>query len=526
MNYEYQSVDLVILGGSLGGVAAAYSAAKMGLNIILTEETKWIGGQLTSQAVPPDEHPWIEKFGSTESYRTFRNKIRHYYKRNFPLTFEAYQDEYFNPGNAIVSNLSHEPKVALAVMYEMLAPFIHNKQLTIFTEHKLISAEAKSDRVESVKVLDLNNDKFKTFVAPMFLDATETGELLPLAGIEYVTGSESQKETGEPHALKGEADPLDMQAITHCFAVDYVPNGDFTIEKPEQYDFWKEYKPSFWPGKLLDWVGVQPDTLESRPFTLFPDGKHFSLWEYRRLVSEKNFKKDSGFKDVSLINWQQNDYWLGPIFEVEEEEARKHLEGAKQLSLSLLYWLQTDAPRFDGRGYGYPELRLRKDVVGTEDGLAMAPYIRESRRIRARFTVLEQHVSTEVRGKHGAKKFDDSVGIGAYHIDLHPSTGNRHYIDFSSLPFQIPLGALIPIRVENVLPACKNIGVTHITNGCYRLHPVEWNIGEVAGYLSAYTLQQNYKPKDVYENKNLLSEFQRLLIKQGIELEWPHIHAL
>src|SRR5690625_4164018 len=108
MNYEYQSVDLVILGGSLGGVAAAYSAAKMGLNIILTEETKWIGGQLTSQAVPPDEHPWIEKFGSTKSYRTFRNKVRQYYKRNFPLTFEAYQDEYFNPGNAIVSNLSHE----------------------------------------------------------------------------------------------------------------------------------------------------------------------------------------------------------------------------------------------------------------------------------------------------------------------------------------------------------------------------------------------------------------------------------
>ena len=52
-----------------------------------------------------------------------------------------------------------------------------------------------------------------------------------------------------------------------------------------------------------------------------------------------------------------------------------------------------------------------------------------------------------------------------------------------TIPFEIPLGALLPERVENLLPACKNIGTTHITNGCYRLHPVEWNIGEAAGAL-------------------------------------------
>ena len=125
-------------------------------------------------------------------------------------------------------------------------------------------------------------------------------------------------------------------------------------------------------------------------------------------------------------------------------------------------------------------MRLRPDVVGTEDGLAKYPYIRESRRIRAEFTVLEQHVSTESRMKEtGAKReevkaaeFKDSVGIGSYRIDLHPSTGGDNSIDISSLPYQIPLGALLPQRVENLLPACKNLGVTHITNGCYRLHPV------------------------------------------------------
>ena len=47
--------DLVILGGGLGGVATALAACRNGLQVILTEETDWIGGQLTQQAVPPDE---------------------------------------------------------------------------------------------------------------------------------------------------------------------------------------------------------------------------------------------------------------------------------------------------------------------------------------------------------------------------------------------------------------------------------------------------------------------------------------
>ena len=51
------AADLVILGGGLGGCAAALAAARNGLRVILTEETDWIGGQLTAQAVPPDENP-------------------------------------------------------------------------------------------------------------------------------------------------------------------------------------------------------------------------------------------------------------------------------------------------------------------------------------------------------------------------------------------------------------------------------------------------------------------------------------
>jgi hypothetical protein len=163
--------------------------------------------------------------------------------------------------------------------------------------------------------------------------------------------------------------------------------------------------------------------------------------------------------------------------------------------------------------------------MGTEDGLAKYPYVRESRRIKALFTVKEEHVGKEQRAQIAgdpdvkwAAPFYDSVGVGYYHIDLHPSSNKVNYVDFGSLPFQIPLGALIPVRMENLLPANKNIGTTHITNGCFRLHPVEWSIGEAVGCLVAFAKQRKLTPRAIREQQ--LKEFQLFIQGQGIELEW------
>ena len=90
------------------------------------------------------------------------------------------------------------------------------------------------------------------------------------------------------------------------------------------------------------------------------------------------------------------------------------------------------------RRQGFPGLRLRGDVTGTADGLAMAPYIREGRRIRAGTRVVEQDVSHAVRGDTGALHYRDSVGVGMYRIDLHPSTGGDNYIDVPVAPVRDP----------------------------------------------------------------------------------------
>jgi hypothetical protein len=166
--------------------------------------------------------------------------------------------------------------------------------------------------------------------------------------------------------------------------------------------------------------------------------------------------------------------------------------------------------------------------MGTKDGLAKYPYVREARRIKSLFTIKEEYVgkvqSSEnalPKCKGGAVAFEDSVGIGYYHIDLHPSSKGNNYIDFPSVPFQIPLGALIPIETKNLLPACKNIGTTHITNGCYRLHPVEWSIGEAVGCLIAFCKEHKTLPREVREKKEVLNNFQHFIRQQGIETDWP-----
>jgi hypothetical protein len=529
------SADVIIAGAGLGGFAAAMAALRNGQSVILTEETDWIGGQLTQQGLScPDEHQWIETHGATQLYRDFRTAVREYYVRNYPLTESARTRKNLNPGDGSVSRLCHEPRVALAVLYNMLAPYFSSGKLRLLLEHKIVGADVSGNKIRALKARSTDGNKSEVLLtAPYFIDATELGDLLPLTGTEYVTGAESRHETNELHAPE-KANPHNNQAFTFCFAMDYVPGANNIINKPAQYDFWRNFVPNLtpaWSGKLLDLAYSDPGTLQPKALGFQPEGastgNSLNLWNYRRIIHKDNFKPGTYDGDITIVNWPQNDYFLGNIIDVKEKEFKKHLENAKQLSLSLFYWLQTEVPRPDG-GKGWPELRLRGDVFGTKDGLAKYPYIRESRRIKAVFTILEEHVGAANRalitGKESgnrAKDFYDSVGTGYYHIDLHPSSSGINYIDFGSLPFQIPLGALLPVRMENLLPANKNIGTTHITNGCYRLHPVEWSIGEAVGLLATYALKKKIIPRAVREKQDMLEDFQNFIRSQGIETHWP-----
>jgi len=521
--------DVLVVGASLGGVAAALAAARMGRTVLLTEETDWIGGQATTQGIPLDEHPWLERYGRTQSYADFREGVRAYYRRTYPLTAAARKDLYLNPGAGWVSKLCFEPRAGLAVLYEMLAPHLSAGRVTLLTRHRPEAVAMEGDHVRAVTVLDERAGVQRTLTAPYIIDATELGELLELGGVESVIGAESRAQTGEPLAADGAAEPHEQMVFTHVFALDHHPGEEHVIEKPRDYDFWlkaKSHRGDFPKFTLPDLFGAKRDHTGR---AVKPGAYTASTWNFRRLLCRENFAPGAFPSDVTVAIWHANEYHLGVLCGVTPEERRKHLEAARQLSLSTIYWLQTAAPNPATGGQGYPGLRPRGDVFGTADGLAQHPYIRESRRIRAEFTVLEQHFRTDTPGnQHGPVKYPDSVGLSGYRVDIHkptapgkpPITEVVHGLHWLQ---QIPLGALLPVRVENLLPACKNLGVTHVTNGAFRVHPTEWNIGEAAGALAAFSLARGLRPRQVRNTPAHLTDFQRELQRAGVELDWPRM---
>src|SRR5690606_30433243 len=269
-----------------------------------------------------------------------------YYRDHYPLTAAARTRPELNPGAGWVSKLCHEPRVALAVLEAMLAPYRSGGRIRVLQPARPIAADTEGDRVRAVLLRDLVTGADVTITAPYILDATETGELLPLTGTEYVTGFESRAETGEPSA-PDQAQPLNMQAVSVCFAIDHV-DGDHTIDKPASYDFWRDYQPEFWGDKLLSWRSPHPRTLEivERSFTPNPDDDPLSvnadqrlnpgdgnLWTFRRIAARRNFVDGAYASDITLVNWPMIDYFEGPVIDVPDADL--HLARARELSYSV-----------------------------------------------------------------------------------------------------------------------------------------------------------------------------------------------
>ncbi len=517
---EERECDVLVVGGGTGGIAAALAAARAGRTVCLLEETDWVGGQLTAQGVSAlDEHEHIERFGGTRSYYALREAIRDHYRHLSP-TLAA--QPHPNPGTCWVTRLAFEPRVAVDALSAMARPFVEAGRLMILTRTKAASVHVKADRVESVLAINLDDRRWTRIRPRIAIDATELGDLLPLTGAEYVIGAETKAKTGEPHAQPLEPKARCVQSFTYTFVLERMATGArHVIPKPERYEHYRDGQPYSLRihvhggeiyGEETRWLDYQ--VLEQAP------GTKGGLWTYRRLIDASLFPPVAGYPhDISMLNWPGNDYRDQSILDRTPIDAARALQDAKRVSLSFLYWLQTEAPR-PGAAPGFPELEPRPDVFGTEDALGKHPYIRECRRIRALTTVVEQDVSADYQPRARSRHFEDSVGIGWYPIDIHNSGPDDVGVSCRTRPFQIPMGALIPARVKNLLAGAKNLGTTHITNGCYRLHPVEWNIGESAGALAAYALGAGKDPAAIHRDARLRCDFQRRLAGEGVPLYW------
>ena len=293
------------------------------------------------------------------------------------------------------------------------------------------------------------------------------------------------------------------------------------IERPEKYEHYRASQPYSLRievhggeiyGETSGWLDYR--LYETRP------GTKGGLWTYRRLLDRDRFD-GSVAHDLTLFNWPGNDYRDRSILEGGALAAAQALQDAKRVSLGFLHWLQTEAPA-DGRSprraraaparrrHGHGRWALEASLHPR-----VAPHPCAARRSSSR------RCRRATRPGPRAAHFADSVGVGWYPIDIHRSGPDDIGASCRTKPFQIPLGALLPVRVANLIAGAKNIGTTHITNGCYRLHPVEWNVGEAAGALAAFAIENDVAPASVRETPDLLARFQRRLLERGVPLVWP-----
>ena len=227
----------------MGGVAAALAAARRGCRTCLLEETDWLGGQLSAQGVSAlDEHEHIEAVGGTASYYALREALRDHYRRR---RRRRRQPPRLQPGRL----LGDAPRLRARRRREgdarparaaasRAAGCRSSCAARRSPSRPTATGSARWSRSTSTPAATIR------FRAAMVIDATELGDLLPLAGAEYRVGAESVAETGEAHAQPHEAKAHCVQSFTYTFAAERRPEGErHVIPEPARYRHYREAQP-------------------------------------------------------------------------------------------------------------------------------------------------------------------------------------------------------------------------------------------------------------------------------------------
>ena len=207
-----------------------------------------------------------------------------------------------------------------------------------------------------------------------------------------------------------------------------------------------------------------------------------------------------------MINWPNcgNDFYLNWP-ELSAEERKERLSEAKAFTQGFVYYIQNDL--------GFAHLRVAEEFP-TKDNFPMIPYDREARRVKGKAFLTVDHLERP----YDFNLFRTGIAVGDYPIDHHhdknPETPEIEFINIKVPSYNVPLGSLVPVGVENFLVAEKNISVSNIVNGATRLQPVVLGIGQAAGALAATAILENKKPSEVPIRKvqNALLESKAYLI--------------
>ena len=490
--------DIVIVGGTPGGIAAALAAARLGRSVALVEYHNHIGGMTTSGLGKSD----IENRDLIGGlFREFTQRVRQHYVAAYGPNSDNVrlcQDGYY-----------YEPSAAEAVLNTMLG---EQSMICVMKGHRLVSVPVTDNCVTSILIENRQSLASHTIHGDVFIDATYEGDLYAAAGAEFRLGRESRDEFGEPHAgvvyydyqngqflpgTTGEADHH-LPACTYrlCLTTDPA-NARVLTEPPPGYN-------------RNNYLGYFDDLASGRlsgPKVLKP-GRGYNPAHFDTMVRALSVSEIPNHKTDVNINPRP----LGFPFSEEnigyvegDEAARKRIcERHRELTLGLLWFIQNDdeipsAHRDIARQYHLP-----LDEFTDNGHFPFQLYVREARRLKGEVTLTEHDMTTDAATSRARP---DVIAIGEFPIDSFPCRkrqsqdsvvleGYLGMLDSVTRPYGIPYGIMVPESIDGLLvPVAAS--TTHVAYSSIRMEPTWMCLGQAAGTAAHLALSQRCQPRQI-----------------------------
>ena len=485
-----QSYDVIVVGATSGGVAAAIAAGRQGMRVALIEETPTLGGVMSNGLSRTDGGP----AECTGIYEEFRERCARYYLS------KSVDDPAVKGLTKEQLGHRYEPHVADSVFKQMVAEV---PSIKVFYNRYATKVLKQRNRVVGVVTRDREDSDEMTFRAAVTIDGTHEGDLLPLAGAKFRLGREPRTPE-EPHAGaiymtrggdvfgSGEGDNK-LQAFAMLLTIkDYGPGADKTIARPPGYD----------------------------PKNYVPEPKYSTWWARGPLANGKfQLNENMDGTDVTEINWR----WVNG----SRAERRKIWEQYRDFTLGYVYFRQTVM--------GEKSIGLTEDEFPENQHFPYYLYVREGRRLEGMYMYNERDC-IRVPGFPRPPLHKDSIAVGAWRIDSHAvSRDTEGYIYLGmedrfkiSAPHQAPFGILVPKEVDGLLVPMA-VSATHVGFQVLRLEPIRVAMGQAAGNAAALCVKQKIQPREIR-----VSELQDMLLDQGQSLFYykdvfastPHFKAI
>lgn len=293
--------EVLVIGGGVGGTAAAIQSARLGVKTVLVEPTTMLGGMLTAAGVSCTDGNDQLPSGMWEE---FRQALYKHYKRNR-----------LNTG--WVSNTNFEPRVADSIFKAWAAK---EKNLTVIFGYEFETVSKKGNKVIASSFYNKDNTEALKVNATVIVEGTELGDVFAKAGAAYDLGMDDPAISGEKEARQ--KNDIIQDLTWAAVLKDYGKDADKTIAKPDGYDAKKYY------------CTCTDAPCEDKPW----NGDKLKMLNYGKLPRSPGAKFDK-----YMLNWPPfgNDIYLNVVEDNYEERNTKY-ELAKQHTLGFIYFMQTE----------------------------------------------------------------------------------------------------------------------------------------------------------------------------------------